>query len=170
MQNGFQELVFWILAVVTVGGALLVIHIRDMFRAALLLIVTFVAVAGLLVLLSAEFIAVVQVLIYAGAISILVIFAVMMTRDLNRANQNSPVQPIALTIGLLFLGALLWCVVQAEWSLLPAELPSGVQNVFVDTPAKLGTLLLSEFVLAFEIAGVLLLAAVIGALALVREH
>jgi NADH-quinone oxidoreductase subunit J len=170
LQNGFQELAFWFLAFVTVGGSLLVIHIRDMFRAALLLIMTFIAVAGLLVLLSAEFIAIVQVLIYGGAISILVIFAVMMTKDLTRANRSSPVQPIALTIGFLFFGTLLWCIVQAEWVLLPEPLPSEVQNVFTDTSVTLGRLLLGEFVLAFEIAGILLLAAIIGALALVREH
>ena len=77
----FQDIVFWLLSVMAVGGALGVVMIPDLFRAALLLIVVFIAVAGFFILLSAEFLAVVQVLIYVGAIAILIIFAVMLTRD-----------------------------------------------------------------------------------------
>ena len=73
----FQDVVFWILSVMAVVGALGVVMVPDLFRAALLLIVVFLAVAGFFILLSAEFLAVVQVLIYDGAIANLIIFAVM---------------------------------------------------------------------------------------------
>ena len=106
MDDVFQEAVFWVLAVATVGGALLVVHLRDVFRAALALGVTFLGIAGLFALLSAEFLAVVQVLIYAGAIAVLIIFAVMLTRDVAHGNPSTPVQVVALTVGALLLGLL----------------------------------------------------------------
>lgn len=170
MDSLFKELIFWLLAAVTVGAALLVVHLRDMFRAALTLVVSFLGVAGIFALVNAEFLAVAQVLIYGGGISVLVIFAVMITRDVEEGNRSTPTQPAALGVAMLLLAALIYVIVQAEWSLLPDDLPGPLAEVFVDTPAVLGRLLLGDFVLAFETVGVLLLAVVIGALALVRER
>lgn len=170
MENAFQEALFWLLAVGTVGSAVLVVTVRNMFRAALLLAGSFLGVAGLFVLLNAAFLAVVQVTVYVGAIATLVIFAVMLTRDVPQSNRGSPVAPAAFTVTLLLLVTLLWATLQAEWQVLPDDLPTPIADVFVDTPAQLGRMLLREFVLPFEIVGVLLLAAVIGALALVRER
>ena len=105
----FQDVIFWFLGIVAIGAALGVVLTRDLFRAALLLIVVFVAVAGFFVMLSAEFLAVVQVLIYAGAISILIIFAVMLTRDVRQGNLPNrlqlPAVLFAATLGLLILFA-----------------------------------------------------------------
>ena len=70
-----QDVIFWILSAMAVIAALGVVLVQDLFRAALLLIVVFMAVAGFFVLLSAEFLAVVQILIYVGAIAILIIFS-----------------------------------------------------------------------------------------------
>ena len=99
----FQDVVFWILSVMAVVGALGVVMVPDLFRAALLLIVVFIAVAGFFVLLSAEFLAVVQVLIYVGAIAILIIFAVMLTRDVQHGNLPNRMQiPAAVLAALLF--------------------------------------------------------------------
>ena len=169
MGNLFQEIVFWVLAGTTVGAALLVVHVQSLFRAALLLIVSFLGVAGIFAMINAEFLAVAQVLIYVGGIAVLVIFAVMLTRDVDRGNLGTPVQPVALLLAVVLLGMLTYAIVQAEWRLLQ-ELPGPVADVFEDTSRVLGRLLLRDFVLAFEIAGALLLAAVIGALALVRER
>ena len=170
LDNLFTEIVFWTLAGTSIGAAALVVRLRSMFRAALMLVVSFFGVAGLFAMANAEFLAVVQVLVYGGGIAVLVIFAVMMTRDVDRGNQSSHVQPVALMMGAVLLGALLYSIVQAEWRLLPESLPGPLAAVFVDSPARLGRLLLNDFVLAFEVAGVLLLAAVVGALALVRER
>ena len=170
MDNAFQEAIFWLLSAVSVGGALAVVQIRNMFRAALLLVVSFVGVAGIFALINAEFLAVVQILVYAGGVSVLVIFAVMITREVTEGNQGTRIQPLALAVSAILLSALVYAVVQAEWSVLPDDLPGPFAEVFVDTPARLGGLLLNEFVLPFEIAGVVLLAAVIGALSLVRER
>ncbi len=169
-DNLFSEIVFWLLASTSVGAAVLVVQLRSMFRAALMLVVSFIGVAGLFAMANAEFLAVVQVLIYGGGIAVLVIFAVMMTRDVDQGNQSSHVQPVALMMGGLLLVALLYSIVQAEWQVLPDTLPEPLAAVFVDSPSRLGRLLLDDFVLAFEVSGVLLLAAVIGALSLVRER
>jgi NADH-quinone oxidoreductase subunit J len=170
MSSGIEQAVFWLLAALTIVAALLVVHTASMFRAALLLVVSFLGVAGIFALVNAEFLAVVQVLIYGGGISVLVIFAVMATRDLDHGNRHTQYQPTALFAGSSLLGLLIYAIVQAEWALLPETLPSPLADVFVDTPAHLGQMLLGEFVLAFEIAGVLLLAVVVGALSLVRDR
>ncbi len=170
MENAFQEVVFWSLAIVTVGAAVLVVHTQNMFRAALLLVVSFFGVAGIFVLVSAEFLAVVQVLIYAGGVAVLVIFAVMITSDVTESNRSTRLQPAGFVAALVLLGTLIFAIVQAEWVVLPVDLPESLANVFVDSTAAIGRLLLNDFVLPFEIAGVVLLAAVIGALSLVRER
>lgn len=170
----FEQIVFWVLAVGAVGSALAVVHTRDVFRGALLLVGTFLAVAGIFVLLNAEFLAVVQVLIFAGAVSILIIFAVMLTQDVRTANMPSRFSPLALTLGVLVLTALVFTITNTSWTLwqesgLSPEAMANVDEVLGNTPQWLAGLLLQEFVLPFEVASVVLLAAVIGALVLVRE-
>ncbi|PIU55205.1 MAG: NADH-quinone oxidoreductase subunit L, partial [Chloroflexi bacterium CG07_land_8_20_14_0_80_51_10] len=75
------DIAFWIMAALAVGAAISVIASRDLFRAALLLVLCFFAVAGIYATLSADFLAIAQVLIYVGAVAVLVIFAVMLTRQ-----------------------------------------------------------------------------------------
>ena len=170
MDNLFQEIAFWFLAAVTVGGALAVVRTQNMFRAALMLVVSFAGVAGIFALINAEFLAVVQVLIYGGGVAVLVIFAVMVTNDVAEGNRNTRTQPSALIAGAALFATLAFAIVQAEWNVLPADLPEPLAEVFADTSAGIGGLLLNEYVLPFEIAGIVLLAAVVGALALVRER
>ncbi len=166
----FEEVAFWVLAVASVAAALGVVLLRDVFRSALLLVGVFLAVAGLFVILSAEFLAVVQVLIYVGAISILVIFAIMLTREVQQGNLPNRLQPAAVVLPALLLVAFISTFLRTEWPLLPASLPPALEQVLTDTPTWLANLLLREYVLPFEMASVLLLAAIIGALALVRER
>lgn len=166
-----DDIVFWILAVASISGALGVVVLRDIFRAALMLITVFLALAGFFVLLNAEFLAVVQVLIYAGAISILIIFAIMLTRDVHRGNLPTMHRWPALVLSSLVLAGLVFVMVKTHWRLwetLPVA-REAVEQVYTSTPSILGSLLLQEFVLPFEAASVLLLAALLGALALVRE-
>jgi NADH:ubiquinone oxidoreductase subunit 6 (subunit J) len=170
VDTAFKEFAFWSLAIVTVGGALGVVRTPNMFRAALLLVVSFVGVAGIFALVNADFLAVVQLLVYAGGVAVLVIFAAMITTDVAEGNRATGTQPFAVLVSLVLLAALVFAVVQAEWNLLPDDLPPPLAAAFVDTAAALGRMLLNEFVLPFEIAGVVLLAAVIGALSLVRER
>ena len=190
----FQDVVFWILTVMAVGGALGVVLVPDLFRAALLLIVVFMAVAGFFVLLSAEFLAVVQVLIYVGAIAILIIFAVMLTRDVQRGNLPNRLQIPAAVFAALLLVALVTVAVDTKWDFLPPEQQERVDLVQtsavttltgddltesgITSPEEqaqvresgLADLLIGDFVLPFEVVSVLLLAALIGALVLVRPN
>jgi len=172
----FQDIVFWILVLVTIGAALGVVLVRDLFRASLLLAVVFVAVAGFFVMLSAAFLAVVQVLIYAGAISILFIFAVMLTRDVRQGNLPNRLQIPAVLFPALLLAALIAVAVTTDWRLIPPDEQQQVNLVQTqavnivpeEALAGLADLLIGEFVLPFEVVSVLLLAALIGALALAR--
>jgi NADH:ubiquinone oxidoreductase subunit 6 (subunit J) len=190
----FQDVVFWILSVMAVVGALGVVMVPDLFRAALLLIVVFLAVAGFFILLSAEFLAVVQVLIYVGAIAILIIFAVMLTRDVQHGNLPNRMQMPAAVLAALLFAALVAVAVDTQWEFLPAEQQERVDLVQTSAVttltgdvlteagitdpeeqaevqnAGLADLLISDYVLPFEAVSVLLLAALIGALVLVRPN
>ena len=169
------DIVFWTIAVSTIVAALAVVHLRDVFRAALFLIVSFVGVAGLFVLMRAEFLAVIQVLIYVGAISVLILFAILMTRDVEEGSPANRLRIPAAIVAVLFAAAAIFVALTTDWRLLEdAQLGEAAtakaQDVFSNTIPWIARLLIRDFVLAFEIAGVLLLAAIIGALALVRER
>ena len=155
-------IVFWILAPVAIGSALGVIFLRDMFRAALFLVVTFLTLAGLFLTLNADFVAVVQILIYAGAISILLIFAILLTREVQRGNASNRLQAPALFLGVLVIVTLVVVFLNTDWRLAGDNPPAGTTKALADS-------LFNSFVLPFEIASVLLLAAVIGAIVLARE-
>ena len=169
-----QEVMFWILAVTSVVTALAVVRFQDIFRAALMLVVTLLTVAGLFVLLNAEFLAVVQVLIYAGAIAVLIIFAVLLTRDVQRGNPSNRLRLPAFVGTGLVSAMLVFVAVRTDWVLtedtLSEEGLARVEEVFATTPQWLAGLLLREWVLPFEVVSVLLLAAILGALVLVRER
>ena len=170
----FQDLIFWVLAVGSVTAALGVVLLRDIFRSALLLVVVFLTVAGHFFLLAAEFLGVVQVLIYAGAISILVIFAIMLTQNVQQGNLPNRLQAPAVLLPALLLTALIFVFVDTDWSLLSALPQASGENIvniaFEDTTFRLSKLLLENYALAFGAAGALLLASIIGALSLVRER
>lgn len=158
------DISFWILAVVCVGAALAVVSLRNVFRAALSLVLCFLTIAGLYILLSAEFLAVVQILIYVGAISVVIILAIMMTREFQHGSQSNRLRVPALLISLVFLGVLLYVVFNTSW------------NISTVVPAEPNTVALADklfndggYILPIEIAGVLLLATVIGAIILVKE-
>jgi NADH-quinone oxidoreductase subunit J len=188
----FEQLIFWVLSVVAVGGALGVVLVRDLFRASLLLALVFVAVGGFFVMMNAEFLAVVQVLIYVGAIAVLFIFAVMLTRDVQRGNTPNRLQIPAAVVSALLLAAMITTAVTTDWTTLAAaglenksqiaqtqavgipdatELTgAGLTAAEVESVSSggLADLLIGDFVLPFEAVSLLLLAAAIGGLALAR--
>ena len=187
----FADVLFWVLAVVAIASALGVVLLRNVFRAALLLVVVFLAVAGFFVMMNAEFLGVVQLIIYVGAISILIVFAILMTQDVVQGNLPNRLQVPAVLLPALLLAALAFVVFNTDWDLISdnpaaqqqAELVHGntISGVTGETAAQLpspevaersglGDLLINDFVLPFEVASVLLLAAVIGALALTRDR
>ena len=175
----FTDVVFWTIAVSSIVAAIAVVQLRDVFRAALFLVVSFLGVAGMFVLMRAEFLAAVQVLIYVGAISVLIIFAILMTRDVEEGSPSNRLRIPAGLAAALFAGVAIFVAVDTNWNLLEpaiadssitADAASRVGNVFGNTIPWIAKLLVRDFVLAFEAASVLLLAAIIGALALIRER
>ena len=172
------DIVFWAIALSSIVAAIAVVQLRDVFRAALFLVVSFIGVAGMFVLLRAEFLAAVQVLIYVGAISVLIIFAVVMTRDVEEGSPSNRLRLPAGVAAALFGAVAIFVVVSTDWNLLEthiggsagAEAKAAIGDVFSDTIPVIARLLVRDFVLAFEVASVLLLAAIIGALVLIRER
>jgi NADH-quinone oxidoreductase subunit J len=160
-----ESLVFYALAALLVGSSLLAVSVRNIFHAAIYLIVALFSVAGFFILLHAEFLAAVQVLIYVGAVAVLVIFAVMLTSrmgDVRVRAQNEQVTVGAIVALVLFL-VICFCIWSTHWQ--PSDLPMASDNV-----RAVGNLLMTRYVLPFEIVSVLLLAAMIGAIVIAAKE
>ncbi|MFH1484847.1 MAG: NADH-quinone oxidoreductase subunit J [Chloroflexota bacterium] len=154
---------FWVLAIVTVVSALAVVALRNVFHAALFLVLCFVSVAGIYVTLNADFLAAVQVLIYAGAIAVLILFAIMLTREVRQGNPSNRLQVPAFIIAALMLITLVSVFTATPWQIATEAPPE-------QTTGPIALSLFAGFALPFEVASVLLVAAIIGAIALVKER
>ncbi len=159
-----QSILFILVAAVSLGAALMVVSVRNLVHAALWLILTLAGIAFLFAFLSAGFLAVAQVVIYIGAISILFIFTIMLTRNvaLNPGRQWNASWLGALVISVGIFAALV--LILSQWkdiAMTAPELPAAY-----DTIRYLGAYLVAPegYVLPFELASVLLLAALIGAI------
>ncbi len=168
-----QQIIFFILAAITLTSAIVVVTMRNLFHAALALMVSFLGVAGIYVLLEAGFLAMAQLLVYIGAISILIIFAVMMTRRLMQTREtpfNS--QAIAALVGTLITMAILFVVISRLYPLAPnpesllGAAPQIDPAIIESSVARMGRSFVSAdaYVLPFELASVLLLAALVGSI------
>jgi len=158
------QLVFFIVAALTLTAAFVTVLVRNVFHAALGLVGTFFGVAAIYLMLEAEFLAIVQVLIYIGAIAVLILFAVMLTRGLMKSEEsgiNKQWAWAATAISVLFLGLFI-LILQVPW------VHSGTA-IYTDITPYLGTELLTTYLLPFEVVSVLLLAALIGAFIIARE-
>jgi len=156
--------IFYVLAIMAGVSALMVVTLKNIFHSALFLVLTLFSVAGIYVLLGAEFLAGVQVLIYVGAITILMIFAIMLTYQINNKSikqVNEQVVPASLIV-LIFLGMSLFTLFKTGWSVGDGSLPE--RNTF-----ELGRQLLSTYVVPFEVVSIVLLVALIGAIIIARQ-
>jgi NADH-quinone oxidoreductase subunit J len=148
-------------------AAILVVTMRDIIRCGLAMMVCFAALAGIYVIVGAPLVAAAQVLIYIGAISVLILFAIMLTETKSAPTRlvfQTQALPAALA-AVLFGIVMILAVVATDWSALPARFETLTQ--------KLAEVLFADWILAFEIVGVLLLAAVVGGVFLAkreREH
>lgn len=163
------NIAFWIMAVAGIASAVAVVQMKDIFKSALFLALSLLVGAGFFVLLRAEFLAVVQVLIYVGAVSILIIFAILMTRDVQTGNPSNKMRWPALVLGGLLVVVFFGVIARAGWVTQPQVLPDQMGNVYANSTTWIGRLLVRDFVLPFEVASVVLLAAIVGALALLRQ-
>lgn len=172
-----QYAIFAALTLVTVGGAIKVAATRRIIHAAYWLFPVFAGMAGFYLCLGAQFIAAMQVLIYIGAILILIIFAVTLTRHANDPEElqsNRFVAPVVLA-SLAMLLPLVGAVLLHPWAALPPP-PASIDNILlmpgvpVTDVQALGITLMQQYLVPFEIASVLLLAAMVGALVLARKE
>ncbi len=160
-----KVIIFNIFALLTVVPCLWVALSSNIVHAAFSLLVTLFGVAGLYVLLGADFIGVIQVIVYIGGILVLIIFGVMMT-------QRGKLLPLSVQLPGKFIGALLTgiiltaLVLVATRSLWPVAVFPGQPE---PTSAAIGNLLLGKYLIAFEVVSVLLLAALVGAVLIVRR-
>jgi NADH-quinone oxidoreductase subunit J len=158
-----DQIIFIISAAVILVSALMVVLTQKLIHAALWLVSALFGVAILFAILQASFLAVVQVVVYIGAIAILFIFAVMLTRRemLDKGVQTRANWWLPALLGLLILAGLIFLIIgQPAFARQASEMPVGV-----DTLRNLGTALVSPdaFVLPFEVASILLLASLVGA-------
>ena len=161
-----QQVIFVMIAGMTVTGALITALAPNLFHNALGLVLTFFGVAGVYVLLEAEFLAVSQVLIYVGAISTLITFAIMLTRGMmfgRTSSTNRQMLSVAIITVLLFL-VLMGLLLNVAWPQVGAELAGGEQLI-----ADLGELFVTTYLVPFELMALLLLVAMAGAILLARD-
>lgn len=160
----WDDLLFMTLAAVMLGSALLVVTLRDIIRCGLAMILSFGALAGLYVMAGAPFIAAAQVLVYIGAISVLVLFAIMLTQTKagpSRLVFQTQAFPAAIASVVLVL-VLAVVVVATDWD--------ATATVIWTRTDELARVMFGDYLFAFEIVGVLLLAAVVGAVFLAKRE
>ncbi len=171
MFSVIATIAFWVIAALLVGSALAVVLRRNIVHAALFLVLVFGAASGIFILLNAEFIGIVQVLIYAGAVTILILFAIMLTRQ-SMSRQSNPsnkqLWPAAVVCALLG-GSIVFALFDPGSQLATGATTSTI-NPGVNNVIRIGQLLYSpteySYVLPFEIASLVLLVAIVGAIAI----
>jgi NADH-quinone oxidoreductase subunit J len=164
LGQDWGDALFWILACLLVLSGLMVVTMRDIIRCGLAMIVCFGTLAGIYVILGATLIAAAQVIVYIGAISVLILFAIMLTQTKDAParlvfqTQAVPAAIASIVIGLVVILA----IAATDWS-------EAARRVHVATDT-LADVLFNQFVLPFEIVSVLLLAAVIGGVYLAKRE
>ena len=159
MSETVNGIAFLALALATIGGAVMMLATRNVVHAAFWLLEVMLATAGLYLLLSAEFLALVQVLVYAGSVAVLVLFTIMLTLR-RREDAIRPFEPGwgAGVLAALFGGALLFAAERFF-----AQLPAGVMPNTVPGVAAFGEKFFTAWAVPFEIASLILTAALVGA-------
>jgi NADH-quinone oxidoreductase subunit J len=165
-----QNLFFYAIAAVMVAAALVVVTNRNVVRSALALIVVFAGVAAQFVILAAEFVAVTQVLVYIGAIMVLMLFGIMLTRArIGRNPDSTNTHWWAGVLTALLLAGVMGYALIDRWGddALPAE--RQITAVNNSNTATVSDAVFSQYLIPFEVISVLLLAALIGAIVIARK-
>jgi NADH-quinone oxidoreductase subunit J len=185
-----QQVAFLVFSFVVLGAALGVVLSRTVFVAALWLVLSFIGVAGLYVLLGAGFLAVIQILVYVGAISVLILFAIMLTEDVMGGEKPNSQWALVAMVALTLWGFLTKASFTTDWQVKEAMLapnegveiaaaaaktvPTVMQGadgvaILPNQVAQLGQVLMTEHLLAFEVISVILLMALVGAIVIARD-
>lgn len=171
---GLQAVFFYLFALVAVGSGLMVVLARNPVHSVLFLILTFVAAAGLFLLAGAEFLALILIVVYVGAVAILFLFVVMMLDiDFGRVKRDTlKYAPIGVIIGVVLLAELVIAATgnyydpqMALATSMPIPPLEEVSNI-----EALGSVLYTRYILFFQLAGLILFVAMIGAIVLTLRH
>jgi NADH-quinone oxidoreductase subunit J len=148
-----------------------VVSSRNVFHSALFLVLSLAGVVGYYVLLGAGFLAAVQLLVYIGAIAILILFAIMVSRGLmaERQSQRNQQWWISVLVAFLLFAVLAFVLWQVDWPVAGDQALTAPSAAVSGEASQLGRDLLGPYVIPFEVASVLLLVALIGAVILARE-
>src|SRR3954454_10857287 len=165
------EVIFFIAAIGVIAGAIGTVSMRNPFYSVLALVCHLLSLAALFLLLRAEFLAAAQVVVYAGAVMVLYVFVVAYVGG-DRQALAAPVGPGLKTVSALFAGALLveLCIAMLASGLSVLDPEGTGYFAGFGTPQEIGRLLLTDFLLAFELASILLLIAAVGAVVLARRR
>lgn len=182
-MNAIPVAVFVVISLLILGSGLMVVIAKNIIHSALWLIASFLGVAALYMLMEAEFLAIVQILVYAGAVSILILFAIMLTRQVTGQGTHVFYERwwVALVVALALFGGVLvpsllrqgaaWdeSAKLAQAALAPAA-DSGVAAAKVADTVSIGQSFMREYLLPFEIASILLLMALVGSIVIAYEE
>jgi NADH-quinone oxidoreductase subunit J len=161
----YQQIAFWVFAVVMSVSAIRVVTARNVIHAALYLVITLLSAGMLYVFLLAEFVAWVQVLVYVGAVVVLMLFGLMLTRaPIGKGNFDNDQRLLAAIVAGALFGVTSWVMVDAFEGRkinLDVERPT--------TSGEIGEVIFTDFVLPFEVVSILLLAALVGAIVIARR-
>jgi NAD(P)H-quinone oxidoreductase subunit 6 len=163
------DLLFYLFAAITIASAAVVALGRNILHSVFFLLVAFTGVAGLFVLLHADFLAAVQVIVYVGGILVLILFAVMMTRKVRTPEVSNEAVGVwrGLLLGATALAVLVVLTLKTTWF---GGRPAGTPGADLNTVDNLGQSLLSGYLFPFEVASVVLLAALVAAAILIRKE
>jgi NADH:ubiquinone oxidoreductase subunit 6 (subunit J) len=162
-----SQVAFVILSLIALVGALGVVLARNLFKSALFLVLSFIGVAGFYILLEAELLAMIQILVYVGAIAILIIFAIMLSRQFTSPEYDPRNEQWtgALLVAVALFAVLIFVLLRVDWPVVQAAVPA-------EAISQLGQALVSPdyYLLPFEVASVLLLVALVGAVIIARQQ
>ena len=164
MNVTFPDLVFLVCAALVLGCGSIVVYSRNIVHSGFSLLGTFAGVAGLYFLAEANFIAAAQILVYVGGVLIVILFAIMLTRGIGTVYPSNPLHGVvtASLLGLVFAAGLIYIALRFPWKLAAEPTTASV--------TQLGDALLGKFLIPFEFLSLVLVAAMVGAVMLVRKE
>jgi NADH-quinone oxidoreductase subunit J len=157
-----NSVAFLIIAIITLSGAFAAATLRKLIHAALCLVIAFVGLAAYFFLLGAEFVGLVQVFVYVGAVAVLIVFTILLTR--REVNGTGGINWSGAIVALAVFGGLLWTILKTKSLAIPAP------QIEPLTVKRIGEVLMTDFVWPLQCIGLILTAALIGALVLVMEE
>ncbi|MEH7235238.1 NADH-quinone oxidoreductase subunit J [Bacillus sp. JJ1562] len=159
-----EFLAFIVLAISAIGGGVLMLNLQKVIHMVIALVFTFISIAGLYVMLHAEFVAAVQVLIYSGAITILMLFGIMLTKH------NDTDEPkVSRGRTILVLGGILAFGIAVYLGIYDLDFGQQATDLHVNNTEKIGIELFAKYVIPFELTSVVLLVALVGAIILAKK-